>query len=50
MIRLKHGGYVFLAEYDCKNRLLLTYDLHYVGLPVPKNESASAMFDYACND
>ena len=50
MIRLKHGNYVFLAEYDCRNRLLLTYDLRYVGLPVPKNESASAMFEYACND
>ena len=50
MIRLKHGNYVFMAEYDCKNRLLLTYDLAYVGLPVPQNKSASAMFDYACKD
>ena len=50
MIRLKHGNYIFMAEYDCANRLLLTYDLGYVGLPVPKNASASAMFDYACKD
>ncbi|MFO7541646.1 MAG: hypothetical protein R6W97_02395 [Thiobacillus sp.] len=50
MIRSKQANYVFLAEYDCKNRMLLTYDLAYVGLPVPKNQSASAMYDYACKD
>ena len=50
MIRLKHEGYIFLAEYDCRNRMLLTYDLAYVGMPVPNNKSASAMFEYACKD
>jgi len=30
--------------------MLLTYDLVYVGMPVPNNKSASAMFEYACKD
>ena len=50
MIRLKHENYIFMAEYDCRNRVLLTYDLAYVGLPVPKNKSATAMFEYACKE
>lgn len=50
MIRLKHGNYIFMAEYDCRNRLLLSYDLVDVGLPVPKNKSASALFEYACEE
>ena len=50
MIRLKHEYYTFMAEYDCMNRVLLTYDLVYIGQPVPKNESAEAMFDYACTN
>jgi len=50
MIRLKHENYLFMAEYDCRNRMLLTYDLAYVGLPVPKNRSATAMFEYACKE
>jgi hypothetical protein len=48
MIILKNEHYRFMAEYDCKNRVLLTYDLGYVGLPVPDNPAAAAMFDYAC--
>lgn len=50
MIRLKHDSYIFMAEYDCRNRVLLTYDLAHVGLPVPKNKSATAMFEYACKE
>jgi hypothetical protein len=49
-ISVKHENYIFMAEYDCRNRVLLTYDLAYVGLPVPKNKSATAMFDYACKE
>jgi hypothetical protein len=48
MIRLKRANYIFMAEYDCTNRLLLSYDMDYVGLPVPNNKSASALFEYAC--
>lgn len=37
-----------MAGNDCKNRLLLIYDLVYIGQQVPKNKQASAMFAYAC--
>ncbi len=50
LIRLRHGKHVLLAEYDCARRMLLTYDLARVDLPVPQHRSASAMFDYACRD